>query len=975
MKNLSTRWFLIVAAVGLSIWSVADPSKFKLGPDLSGGTILIYQVNKGEGGRTIQMGDLIGALKKRLDPAGLYNYVIRELGNDRVEIIMPQAEPAEVDRVKRLVSTVGQLEFKIVAARKRHADLMDRAEAAWPNRLVGKEGVFVPYGQWMPVQRNQSTKEIVERADKAWPNRVVEPGLKYVPASELTSVPVDDKTQVVKTEGNRPFVLVSWQDDEMQFDPRENMVREDDKGDKYVLMVVDEQDVSGRYLKRVGRTMNDGDPAVSFEFDDAGGARFGKLTSEYVPEEKGQYHYRLGVILDNRLRSAPRLNQRIDKHGVITGQFSKEEIDNLVRILDAGQLPFALEKEPSSQFQIAATLGKDTIQKGEWSIGVSLGVVILFIAFYYRTAGLVANFALFLNLLFTVALMVMFKATWTLPGLAGLVLTVGMSIDANVLIFERMREEFEHGASFGAALRNGYDKAWSTIFDSNTTTILTAVILFAIGTDQVKGFAVTIILGIITSLFSAIFFTRTVFETLYARRWINKLSMVKFMERPNFDFLKATRACFAFSAIVLLAGIVAVAVRGKNNLDIDFTGGTMVGLRFNKALETGVVRELASQALPDVAVEDVRLESEEPGRRFVIRTTERDSIEAKDQETVRQKVARVFKDYLDLPKLGIGEVKAIEAASDPKAKTAPLQAFVGGQQADITFDNARSADNVRGHFHDVLKASNPTVANVDDLYALVPVGNGEQAADGAADQLGYKSFTIGMKNDLASVLASLQKDVESSPQFDQFNQFGPQVAGDTQERAIFAVVLSWLSIIIYVGFRFGSWTFGLSGVIALVHDVLAAVGLIALVSMVASLPGAAALPISDMKIDLNAIAAILTLIGYSINDTIVIFDRIREIRGKSPTLTKELINRALNETLSRTIITSLSTFLTVVVLYLGGGIALRGFSFILVVGLISGTYSTIYIACPFLLILSDYDQKRKAKSPGGRSSSASAAAL
>ena len=1003
MKDQRPRLVLITLLVLLAAWSVSNPEKFKLGVDLQGGTILIYEASDDSAPSSLDMDDLLPALKERLDPAGLKNYVIRALGNNRVEITMPVAETEDVDSVKRKISTVGQLQFKIVAHRKRHQDLIERAENAWPNKQVGVEGMFIPYGIWVPAQqRAPADQALIAEAEKEWPAKILSGG-KFIPTTDLNKAELDESTHIIKVGADgQPYVLVYWNNDDVLVDETENLVKVDDQSDRYALMYNDVYNVTGEYLTRVDATMQDLKPAVAFSFNGQGAARFSKLTGEYRPDDDGT-QYQLGVILDNRLRSAPNLRDRISKDGVISGNFTNEEVKELVEILNAGKLPFALKKKPSSTFQIGPALGLDTILKGAWSIGISLAAVIVFIAIYYRFAGLVANLALFLCLLFTVSLMVMFKATWTLPGLAGLVLTVGMSVDANVLIFERIREEMDHGATLGMAIRNGYEKAFSTIVDSNLTTVLTAIILFMIGTEQVKGFAVTLIMGIMTSMFCALFVTRTVFNLAYDRRWLRKLGMMRLLATPSFDFLKTPKLCAALSIVIIFVGLVALSMRGKENFDIDFTGGTMVGLRLNKPLTTAKVRELADANLPDVSVEKVGIEGDPEDQHYVVRTTERDATndepsaasgetrsDAGDGATVSQKIARAFEGYLVVPKMTPNQPEPITRelidaakADEEKPKTGaettdlkPLEAFLEGQYARIEFDKPRSPTLVRDFVNDILATQDKTGINPADLYALIPQGEKIEESDGAAEEFGYREFILGTNVDLPGLLTSLDQRLTESPDFDQFNQFGPQVAGETQTRAIWAIGLSWLAIIAYVWFRFGSWAFGLAGVVALIHDVLVATGVMALVSALASrFPALDALLLTDMKINLNTVAALLTLIGYSINDTIVIFDRIREVRGKSPQLTNEMVNRSINSTLSRTIITSVTTFFVVFILFAGGGPSLHGFAFILVIGIITGTYSTIFVASPVLLALHRYQMRNRELAKGKPGSSASAAAL
>ena len=540
MKNQLSRIIVIVVAILFAAYSVSNPKKFKLGPDLTGGTILVYRVQDPS---SVNINDMMPAIKNRLDPAGLKNFIIRPLGNDRIEIVMPEANPDEVKDIKYRVSTVGQLEFRIVADRRRHSTEIDMGTNAWESKkLRAGKAFFVPYGVWVPIPKigPNVDPDLIEKAKAAEGLNITE-DIWYRVADSLNDVEISDTKNITREINGIKYVACEWSSGDLTFD-QDNLVRVDDQtGEHYVLMFTDSYNVTGEYLKAVNKTMDqDGRPALGFNFSDTGGALFRNLTTEFKPD--GEHHYRLGIILDGRLRSAPSLNAVISTSGIITGQFTDRELTALERVLESGKLPSALEKEPVQERTIGPSLGEDTIKSGELAIVVSFVLVVLFTVSYYRVCGLIAVFALFLNLLFTVALMVLFQATWTLPGLAGLVLTVGMAVDSNVLIFERLREELELGRPLGMALRAGYEKAWGTIIDSNLTTVLTALILFAIGSDQVKGFAITLTLGILTSMFSAVFVTRVIFEVLYENRWIRKLSMVKWMSNPNIDFLKWGRA-------------------------------------------------------------------------------------------------------------------------------------------------------------------------------------------------------------------------------------------------------------------------------------------------------------------------------------------------------------------------------------------------------------------------------------------------
>lgn len=1019
----------MIVALTLLAGGVSLYSKYRVGPDLKGGTILIYKITEDEGGSVLKMDELIAALKRRLDPSGLQNYVIRPLGSDQVEIIMPDAVSGDVDLVKRRISTVGDLQFRIVAQRKRHGAFMEMAEQQWPeNKKVvgtGPEGetvlaTFVPYGIWLPIVDNEQNAEFVAKARAMWkelanrPNRKVADNLFFVNTAELENFTRSkDGKYVMEQVDGQDYVLARWDDDgngftsdQMGADGKvlqrgEHLVRTAPNGMRYVLLFEDQYNVTGKYLTRVSPTVDTrtGSPAVEFNFNTEGASKFYELTGEYKPETDKTV-YRLAVVLDGKLRSAPQLNARIGASGIITlgTNSTNEEATALSKILQAGKLPHAVSKLPSSEFRISATLGQETINAGLFSVVLSLVAVIAVMVVYYKTGGMIAVFGLTLNLLFTVALMVMCKATWTLPGLAGLVLTVGMAVDANVLIYERLREELTKGASLAMAVRAGYEKAFSTILDSNLTTIITAMFLYLIGTDQIKGYAISLMMGLGTSLFCALTVCRTVTDFIVAKRWIRSLPMRQLFGKTNIDFLRYERKALTVSAVLAIAGLVALFLRGGANFDVDFTGGTMAGLQFKQPLTSPEVRERALAAgLPEVAVEEQQLGGQPSGTHFIVRTTEKDEGKEVGEALVRDKLVKAFGNDLVLPSIAVGKITAIAAApaakTTPEAKTATeakttpeaktsddggqnnaAEPFAGGSSVTFRFANRpRAVSFVQEKINDVLRAKNPA-SDPTALYSLQSLGEGMSLP--GERELAFQEFKLASNLDVKVLTADLQDMLAKSPDFDQFNQFGPQVAGETRLRALWALALSWVGIIIYVWFRFGSWSFGLAGVIALVHDSIIALGLLAMVSALGNaVPVLNALYIVDMKINLNVVAAVLTLIGYSINDTIVVFDRIREIRARSPHMSTELVNRAINETLSRTIITSGLTFLTVIILFLGGGPDLRGFGFILAAGIIVGTYSSIFIAAPLLLVFHEWQEKRSGQVKLSKQGSAAAAAL
>jgi len=565
----------------------------KLGIDLSGGTILVYQVEHPTP-PDFTMEKMVSALNRRINPAGLIDVTIRGVGSDRVEIILPKATKEDIERTKRILTSVGSLEFRILANQRDHAKYISAAESTFPKPVMegGK-----PRAVWVPVS----------------------PKARLGGGGEIA-------------------------------------VRTDPKLGEFVLVMQDPYNVTGEYLTRTEATVDEmGRPAVGFHFNAEGGRRFGRLTGENRPSPDG-FERRLAIILNGEIQSAPSLRDQIRDNGIITGDFSRQEVDDYVAVLNAGMLPGVLVKTPASELTVGPTLGQDTIRSGLLSMAVATVVVLAFMLVIYHLAGIVADLAVILNTLIVVGVMAWLHATWTLAGLAGLALTVGMAVDANVLIYERLREEQSRGRSLRIAIDYAFSKALNPILDSNITTLLSGIILYAIGTEQVKGFAVTLIIGLIANLFTAVFVCRLCFDIMEKKRWVERLSMLQVLQRHNFDFTGKRHISLFGSWAIILLGITGVFFRGRDLLDIDFTGGTLAAVRLTKQTDAGTVRRMASHVLPDVAIETLQLANEQPGRRYIIRTTEQDATK------VRELLTKEFGSLLAMTKMTAGPIQPIPQA-------------------------------------------------------------------------------------------------------------------------------------------------------------------------------------------------------------------------------------------------------------------------------------------------------------------------
>jgi SecD/SecF fusion protein len=1003
MKNLGTKFALIGFTTLLGLLALWPPrEKLKLGIDLSGGTILVYEVMTQNLPANFSMDELISALKNRVDPQGVREIPIRKVGGNRLEIILPEASAEEVEEVKRNLTDVGALEFRILANRKHDGEKGSNAFA----RALAPSGLAKPPARYVWARLGEvstgtgprTTDTTLSDPAQTWKknlyagSRVELTGTNAAGDTETVTVPVTRNTATVLTLGT-PVPLKSVKSYRVEYNP--SGIRQDDpstprgtdhcireekvapgRADLWILCVKDRQDVNGKYLSRVFQTTDEHlQPAVGFAFNTRGAYRFGTLTREHLPESD-DFKYQLAILLDGVVMSAPVINSEIRDSGIIEGGgqgFKAKEVEHLITILRGGSLPASINPTPLQEEKIGPTLGEDTIAKGIRAIEVSMLVVPIFMLIYYRFAGLIAVIALVLNMVLLIGSMAFIQSTFSLPGLAGLALTIGMAVDANVLVFERMREEKERGAGMAQQIRNGFNRAWVTIFDSHVTLLLSAVVLYAVGTEEVKGFALTMIIGMLWNLFTAVFVSRVLFEFWYQRGRLKSLTMLKMLNNPNYNFTGYRHLCMVVSLVLVALGLGAFVARGGlgsrlglNNTmyNIDFTGGTLVTIRLNEddpavknlneSQRASFVRERAGEksgALPDVTVESLKVSGDTSLTRFNIRTTDA------RPDDVKKKILNSFGPALERVRMTYTGPQTVPAAA--KGAAAGSDRFAGGSRYELKFNTTAfnstqsPAQVVSAEFARVLEAAK--IDNPAARFDVVPAGSGAAAPEAAGPSGGPTTLELrtNLEPDVARAqLAALATSLENNRDllFERITNFGSTVAGETRTLALIATVASWLIIIGYLWFRFKSLTYGLAAVLAVVHDVLITLGAVAVTYWLALVPGMnAVLQIDQFKIDLPMIAAFLTLIGFSVNDTIVIFDRIREIKGKTPYLTEKMVNDALNQTLSRTILTSLTAWLVVVILYFLGGEGLHGFAFALVVGFLSGTYSTIYIATPILI--------------------------
>lgn len=927
-----------VAPLALKLASgVPFKETLKLGIDLDGGANLVYEVKETEGKEinALVMDKMVGAIIQRINPSGQEEITVRQVGADRIEVIVPGKDPATVEAIKAKIVKLGTLEFYITAHAQEEASIVRQGQALGPGTKEVRDSVGEVIAKWLPAFERNGEPQFLKRGDVV--------------------------RRTVKAQRDTDSGLEEYDTEEY-------------------LMLVDPEDqrVSGRFLTSASTAINpeNGSQMVTFRFDQQGAFRFGQLTGRYKPRS-GHPNRGLAIVLDGRAYSAPDIIDTITTNGQISGDFTAAEAKQLSDVLNAGALEVPINPKPLSEATVDPTLGEDVRNKGVQAILIAAAAVVGFMLLYYRTAGVIAILCLIMNLFLVLSTMILIEATFTLPGLAGLVLTIGMAVDANVLIFERIREEQRRGSSLRMAIRNGFSKAFSTIIDANLTTLLTAVILFVIGTDQVRGFAVTLFIGIVMSMFTSLFVGRTIFDIAEKKGWIKKLSMFSFVGETNWDFVGKRAVAALLSMVLIGVGLTAFFMRGTANYDIDFTGGTMVTFQLNEVTETEKVREvLGTQFEDNFTVERLTLAGEEAGeggRHFRLRTSESDTEENQDEEfsaeeRVSQKVNAAFDsaDGMTLRKVTMtfSEPQAVSVAeTDDSLQAIQIRRFNGGWASDVVFSDEVAVgtigDTLSSAFLSVNDADDSPYQDAASMFGIEGVeGSGMEAAASAVrkyTKVTIRTISVVPEEDLQAALSTMQGRLASSPLFDEVNTFASAVASEMKQSAVMAVIVSLIAIVGYIWFRFQRITFGLAAVVALTHDVLIVLGMVALASWASGNPFGQALMLNDFRINLPMVAAFLTIVGYSLNDTIVVFDRIREVRGKNPELTEETVNISLNQTLSRTLLTSLTTFIVVMILYVIGGEGIHGFAFCLTLGVLVGTYSSVYVASPVLIWLMNRD--------------------
>ncbi|MDE2807083.1 MAG: protein translocase subunit SecD [Gemmatimonadota bacterium] len=778
-----------------------------LGLDLQGGIHLVLEV-KTEGMEEQEAQDAVAqaqeVIRNRVDQFGVAEPTIQRQGDNRIIIELPGVQ--DVQRAKDLVGQTALLEFQLLEPAEDRTRLIQRIDQ-----------VLAPQEEEEEEEEDLLLSSTAENA----------------PLSSMLSLAGEDLTvsgrdlQRVKNLLNTPEAQELIPAD-VEFLFSSKPAGAEGNEFYFLYLVRKKPEMTGHMIQdafvSIGQVVEYmGQPIVNFSTTDEGVRLFSRITGSHIGE-------RMAIVLDESVYSAPVIQNKISEgRGIITGSGTQEEAKDLSIVLRAGALP--AEVEIIEDRTVGPSLGRDSIEQGKTAAIYSMILVVIFMVLYYRAAGLIADCALLLNMLFIMAVLAGFHATLTLPGIAGIILTIGMAVDANVLIFERIREELRSGKTVRAAIDSGYGHALSAIIDANVTTFLVGIVLYQFGTGPIRGFALTLCIGIISSLFTAFFVTRTIFELITRKSEQSSLSIgpVGLFSNLNIRFLSLRNIGFGTSAAVLLIGIVSILGTnlGTNGIrqGIDFAGGTLLELHFD----------------PAVKVEDIRGQ---------------------------------------LGRVPVGDAEVDLSKSE-------IKQF--GSENDI-------------------------------LIRVSESGAGTEVADGIMGVL---------KSGFADNIAEMEW-------IRRQEKVGPKIGSELSNAAVRAVLVALALILIYMAWRFHRFLYGIAAVVALFHDVLITLGLLSLF---------------NIEITLAVVAALLAIVGYSLNDTIVVFDRIREnLHTARRQGFDGTVNQSINECLSRTLITSATTLMAVLVLMLFGGEVNRDFTITLMIGVVVGTYSSVFVASPVLYL-------------------------
>ena len=873
-----------------------------LGLDLKGGTALRYRIDldkyDGDARATI-LDRTVDTYNARLDKLGVKELSIRGVPPDEIIIELPGVSMEESMSYENIVMRLGRLEYRIVAQSKPGSlnleDERARVEAHLKSIVDGG-------GQWTP-------KIGLEEFDVQGPGGV---SYRWFPYTEKT----------IREGGKQAFPFVM-----LEMNPADLFTGED--------------------LERTFVTADDGGrPALGFEIKASRANDFGKFTEKNL-------HRLMAIVLDGEVSTAPELQSRIDDSGRITGGgvtgFTSDEVKTLKTVLESGSLEVKPEK--LSKATIGPTLGQASISRSVTAGILAAIAVVAFVATYYLGVGLISCFTLLIGMYLLVGGLAFLGATLTLPGIAGILLTVGMAVDQNILINERIREERKKGKTLGQAVKNGFERAFVTIVDAQATTFIAGFILYQIGTGPIRGFAVTLMLGIVTTMFSALVGSKVMFAIGLERGWFTQLKMLSIVGETKIVFTRYLKLSLAFSLFAIIGGLAVFAKDYHELQGLDFAGGFQAHIRLAEPmLQPDVLAELKPKY---ETVQVVSMISDSGASATGEGTTD-------FRITIRTDAAAPENTDGDLKDHYLADI--VEVLGDRMIPD-------GVNHIVLTPEaNQRTGAQFMLNFSAPLETSlvEHRLQNQMAVTSVEPV-SGSSPADAFRVVAGFAAVVQEdeVRGRVTSSLTNLPNEVRLSDAVPQSQFIGGRVGKELTNSAIKAVVMAIFFILLYIRIRFKDFTWGLAACVAAAHDVLFCLAAVSVAPLVGI----------NIELDLAMVGAFLTIIGYSLNDTIVIFDRVRENLPRVNLPIRDVVNLSINQTLARTFLTSLTTLVAVVILFglnLGQRNVLEGFSFVILVGILVGTYSTIFIASPLLVWMTERQQKHSGKTRPTKKAAAAA---
>ncbi len=988
VQNVGRQIALIATLLLVSLFLILVPNKpLRLGLDLAGGTRLVYFLDlpgaRAQGLITAQETDAevlqqqIEIYRSRIDPQGIIEPIVRQAGENRVEIALPkQVETRTGVSTGTLAAPLSATDREIVlegdstslagfpggggvvsiqAELVRYSGRVENALAVETRGDQDTEAQDHPAGERVTLISDDAIKNAIENlgdlrflpvavaADfttRGTDQQTARAALdKWLTAPENAGLPIKVYNRLSPEQGGPPTGISWYPLREVEGTEVPPLAQR-----SYLALVrpPDEWIFSGADLMRVTRASDEnGYPAVGFEMRAASRVAFGDFTGAHVDEQ-------MAIVLNEDIVSAPVINSPLVGSSIIQGRFTDREVSELVTVLRSGSL--RIKPVLESEEKVGATLGDDYVRRGILGGLVALGAVLIYMVAYYRRLGVAAAIALLCNLLMLVGAMIFLQATLTLPGIAGIVLTVGMAVDANILIFDRIREEGEKGQRAAQAAKEGFKNALSAIVDGNVTTLITALILYNIGSGPVRGFAVTLSVGILSSLFAALVITRVIIHLMLARGQIERFSMGRWLADARFHFVRYGKIAVSASSLFILAGVVLfLAEPDQKKLGIDFLGGASVKVRTEEPLATADLRALVGGIEGELSQADVAAlpgSAEGAGKYREFRITFTAAGRAGEAESQEGGAALDFERQVRQRLAEVLQKGPIEVSVDAQSNRADVILY---------FEGAHSVEDVRAALAGtpLEKAEVSASEGRTDVFVVRgPVPPGTEA----------EFLRTTLLTRFVEARDSAGRDLTLSLPVAESSVIGPQVVGELRDSAIKAILLAIILSVIYIRVRFAEYSYGFAAVAAVVHDVLATLAAVAVMIQLGWV---------HVEMNLTLIAAFLTIFGYSLNDTIVIFDRVRENLPRVKGTLSEVVDLSVSQTLSRTICTSgtvLMATLTLLIFNFGTGNALEGFGFAMVFGVITGTYSTIYIACPLLVWLEERGQRKSGgDKEGGKS--------